>query len=265
LFQDNRASGSGTGFWIEPRTTNCCGFSYFTIVNGQFVEHIVDNNIQIVLENNVAIGTQTGFFVAKGTDICDGCGDIATADDVTLKNNFASDNQIGFDLSTAGLVTQNVAVGNGTGFSWAAPAGAFPAQPAGAFLYNSAIGNRGPGVIFSTFSNSGPGTFTLSHNNFYGNDRNRPSGSSAHCAILNLGATNTNAYVTDDIQYAMPAQPPYPTISVNAVISFWGSTKEPSGSASADVVGGVCDQTGGQTVASGVQGAPVAIPAPPAT
>jgi hypothetical protein len=105
----------------------------------------------------------------------------------------------------------------------------------------------------------------VSHNNFYGNDRSRPGGSSAHCAILNLGATNTNAYVTDYIQYEIPAQPPYPTVTVTAVSSFWGSAKGPSGGASADVIGGACDQTGGQTVASGVQAAPVAIPASPAT
>lgn len=257
LFQGNRASGSVIGFWIEPRTTNCCGFAYYSLVNGQFVFHGIPNNIQVVLENNVAIGTQTGFFVAKGVDFCDGCGDHASANDVTLANNFASGNQTGFDLSTAGLVSQNVAIGNGIGFSWAAPAGAF--------LYNSAIGNMGPGVVFSTFSNSGPATLTVSHNNFYGNDRSRSGGASAHCAILNLGATNTNAYVTDYIQYDTPAQPPYPTVTLNAVSSFWGSAKGPDGATSADVIGGACDQTGGQTVASGGLAAPVAIPTPPAT
>jgi hypothetical protein len=257
LFQGNRANGSGTGFWIEPRTMNCCGFSYDAFVNGQVVVHAIPHNIQVVLENNIAIGTQTGFFVAKGVIFCDGCGDYASANDVTLENNFASGNQTGFDLSTAGLVSQNVAIGNGIGFSWA--------EPAGAFSYNSAIGNMGPGVIISTFSNSGPATITLSHSNFYGNDRNRPSGSSAHCAIMNLGATNTNAYVTDEVQYDTPAQPPYPTVTVNAADSFWGSAKGPGGAASADVTGGACDRTGGQTVASGVQAAPVAIPTPPAT
>ena len=77
---------------------NCCGFSYDAFVNGQVVVHAIPHNIQVVLENNIAIGTQTGFFVAKGVIFCDGCGDYASANDVTLENNFASGNQTGFDL-----------------------------------------------------------------------------------------------------------------------------------------------------------------------
>jgi hypothetical protein len=261
-FSDNRANGSGTGFRILAEASGCC--------TGPL------NNMQIVLQDNVAVGTQTGFFVDKGVLInCDGCGDGATASNVSVSNNFAANSGVGFSLFTAGLVMQNVALSSAT-------AGFVITAPAGAFTGNSAIGNYGPGVVVLFFTDNGghdpPIDFgKFSGNNLYGNDRNRQPaavssslptlfpynpGPSARCGILNLGAIAA-AEVTDT-----PPQipvPPFRGATVEAVEGFWGSSKGPQSTGPGDTVGGACDQNGATTTASKpFLTSPVAIPAAPA-
>ena len=260
LFSGNRANGSGIGFMIMAQASDCCS--------------VPPNHMQIVLQDNVAVGTQTGFVVDKGfIRQCDGCGDFATAANVATKNNFAASSKVGFSLTTAGLASQNVSLSNAT-------AGFVITAPAGAFTGNSAIDNYGPGVVvLFHVDNGGPpvdfGKF--SGNNLYGNDRHRQPaavssslptnnpynpGPSAHCGVLNLGAI-AFAEQTGGGPPMIPV-PPLPAATVQAAEGFWGSSKGPQSTGPADTVGGACDQNGAATTASKpFLASPVAIqPAP---
>jgi hypothetical protein len=257
-FSDNRANGSGTGFTILAKASN----------------NFPTYKLQIVLQDNVAVGAVTGFFVDKGLLInCDGCGDNATAGNVTTQYNFAASSGVGFSLSTAGLVNQNVSLSNAT-------AGFVITAPAGAFTGNSAISNYGPGVVVEFFTaNGGPpvdfGKF--SGNNLYGNDRNRQPaavssslrtlnpynpGPSARCGVLNLGGIA--AAEQTDIPPQLPG-PPFRVATVEAADGFWGSSKGPQSTGPGDTIGGVCDQNGATTTASKpFLTSPAAIPGAPA-
>jgi len=262
LFSDNRANGSGTGFRILTKASACCG--------------VVTNNMQIVLKDNVAVGTQTGFSVDKGLlDNCDGCGDNATAGNVTTSNNFAASSGVGFSLFTAGPVNQNVALSNAT-------AGFVITAPAGVFTGNSAVSNYGPGVVTLFFTDNGghdpPIDFgKFSGNNLYGNDRNRQPaavgsslptffpynpGPSAHCGVLNLGSIAVAEQVDTLPQ---PPAPPFRVATVESAEAFWGSSKGPQSTGPGDTVGGACDQNSAVTTASKpFLTSPVSIQAAPA-
>jgi hypothetical protein len=262
-FSYNRANGSGTGFSILAKASGCCSA-------------VPVYKLQIVLQDNVAVGAVTGFSVDKGVLInCDGCGDHGTAGNVSIENNFSGSSGVGFSLSTAGLVSQNVSLSNAT-------AGFVITAPAGAFTGNSAISNYGPGVVVEFFTDNGgpPVDFgKFSGNNLYGNDRNRQPaavasslrtlvpnsfnpGPSAHCGVLNLGGI-AQAEQTD-IPPQLPA-PPFQVTTVEVAEAFWGSSKGPQTSGPGDTIGGACDQNGGATTASKpFLTSPVAIPAAPA-
>jgi hypothetical protein len=97
------------------------------------------------------------------------------------------------------------------------------------------------------------------HNNFYGNDRNRPAllihepngggdpglipGPGAHCGVLNVGKVAPQQ--PDPITGVVP---PPPVVSQSAINNFWGSSKGPSATGAGDAAGGPCDQNGGVTV-----------------
>ncbi len=140
--------------------------------------------------------------------------------------------------------------------------------PGGVFQGNSAIGNGGPGLIIQAASdvfdvdNSDPGDQiqVFNHNNFYGNDRNRPAllihepngggdpsldpGPSAHCGVLNVGK------VTTQPGGAGPTNggPTSVVVVQTATNNFWGSAKGPSATGPGDAAGGPCDQNGGVTI-----------------
>jgi hypothetical protein len=128
------------------------------------------------------------------------------------------------------------------------------------------VGNAGPGVIVE-FSPD-PQTLQITafasfnHNNFYGNDRNRPPmvfvgpegysisvspqggynpGPGAHCGVLNVGALA--ALTVGDVVS------PSPVIKLPAENNFWGSASGPRSDGPGDAVGGACDQNGGVTLA----------------
>src|SRR6202035_1615874 len=133
----------------------------------------------------------------------------------------------------------------------------------GSFEGNSAIGNAGPGVVVN-FSASGfddprgpQRSFrSFSHNNFYGNDRNRPvllvglevfqvspgfdTGPSAHCGVLNVGVLGA---------VLGPEPTPPPPVTLPASGNFWGSAAGPSSTGAGDAAGGACDENAAVTVA----------------
>ena len=65
LFQGNRASGSGIGFWIEPLTTNCCGRESLSTVNGQLVYRLITTS-RLSWKTTSRFLRSTGFFCRKG-------------------------------------------------------------------------------------------------------------------------------------------------------------------------------------------------------
>jgi hypothetical protein len=99
----------------------------------------------------------------------------------------------------------------------------------------------------------GSGFTAFNSNNFYGNDRNRPSltvgppilaelnpGPSAHCGVLNVGAL---AAISGPVAVTPP-----PTTNLQAAGNFWGSASSgPMNTGAADAAGGACDQNGGVT------------------
>jgi hypothetical protein len=246
LLSQNQALGNGAyGFWVQPKLAY--GF-YGTV-------------LKFSLRDNLARGTGrgsgTGFYVAPGSIFCDGCFDYADAHEVTTAHNFAENAFTGFWMYDSGPITDNVSSGNTMeGFTLIAFS-----QP---FLRNSAAGNGGPGVIYyfeyeqvqanPALGISGP----FQQNSFYGNDRNRPplvlqwpippidSGSSAHCGVLNLGATYSNPFLTDHLP-PVP-QPPFPPTTVKAAQNYWGSAAGPQPKGSGDAAGAMCDQNNGVTV-----------------
>jgi hypothetical protein len=94
----------------------------------------------------------------------------------------------------------------------------------------------------------------FTQNNFYSNDRNRPSlvisvgpipgpdpGPSAHCGVLNLGDVAAAELASVD-QGSLDPQ------TLQASGNFWGSTRGPAPTGVGDAVGGACDQNGATTI-----------------
>jgi hypothetical protein len=200
----------------------------------------------IVLQSNVARDAATGISVHPGfqTQI----GGAVSAANVSVIGNLAIHDTLGFDLDLAGDIERNTAVGN-------ANAGFQVVPHLTVFRSNTTVGNRGPGMIVNFSADLWDGGTdptrqfkSLDQNNFYGNDRGRPSmvittgsgqlnpGPSAHCGILNVGAV------------AAQVTPP-PKESLQASSDFWGSPTGPSHTGPADAVAGACDQNGGATTA----------------
>jgi hypothetical protein len=232
-FSWNQAIGSGTGFVAFPNEAE---------------------QMLVFLEHNLTIEAGTGFYVWPGVirQGCDDCFDGGRAPTVTTSENVAMDGAWGFNMNSSGPIVGNVAVNN-------SQAG-FLIEDVPSFQQNAAIGNAGPGVIVGFYIQSGnsgpPLTYTgIGQNNFYGNDRNRPSivigsffaaasgvGPSAHCGVLNVGAVGwNNRYVTIG-----PSQPPE---FVGAENNYWGSPQGPQSSGSGDTAGGACDEFNGYSVA----------------
>jgi hypothetical protein len=104
-----------------------------------------------------------------------------------------------------------------------------------------------------------PAFHAFSHNNIFGNDRNRPvlllrpdrdsaptpynPGPSAHCGILNVGELSGPVSIDQTPHPGDPVQLP-------AAGNFWGSTRGPAPTGPGDAIGGVCDQNNGTTTAT---------------
>jgi hypothetical protein len=216
--------------------------SFDILLNAQ----VVIGGGPVLLQSNVAREAGTGFSVRPGGQQEQGAG--VTAANVSLIGNLAIHDDLGFDLNLAGDIERNTAVGN-------AKAGFQVVPDNTVFRSNTTVGNRGPGMIvnFSVdpFDDGTDPTRrfkSLDQNNFYGNDRSRPSmvittgpsinpGPSAHCGILNVGAVA-----------ASQVSPP-PKESLQAPNDFWGSPTGPSHTGPADAIAGACDQNGGVTTA----------------
>jgi hypothetical protein len=225
----NQAIGSGTGFHLEPKLS----FQLLTY-----------------LSDNVATGAGTGFIVDPGYVECDDCFDGGRAPGVSIIENVAANGGLGFNLTSTGPIIGNLAANNSQ-FG-------FLILDVPSFQQNSAIGNAGPGVIVGFFiqsGNSGPPLdyMGMGQNNFYGNDRNRPSitvdslfgagsgvGPSARCGVLNVGAVGWNNVIVT----TPPSQPPE---NVQAKDNYWGSSSGPQPTGGGDTAGGACDEFGGIT------------------
>ena len=226
----NTAIGSGTGFHVEPKLAF------------QLLTYLLDN---------VATGTGIGFVVDPGGVECDDCFDSGRAPGVTTTNNVASDGGQGFNMLSTGPIVGNVAINNSV-FG-------FQIVDVPSFQQNTAIGNAGPGVIVGFYvqgqGSSVPLSYTgIDENNFYGNDRNRPSislgflfgasngvGPSAHCGVLNVGAVGWNNVVGG------PATTTPPPEIAQAKDNYWGSPSGPQPTGGGDMAGGACDEFGGIT------------------
>ena len=229
-FADNESINNGAGFNVTVNTFHPL----------------------IVLQNNLAQGAGTGFFVTPGVQSI--AAQMLTAGNLEMLGNVAVHNGIGFNLTLIGRTESNTAAGNSqTGFL---------VVPSGTFRGNSALGNAGPGIIIdyaANFPGFTPPTNNYSsfaQNNFYGNDRNRPvlsvtpgigpnpapdPGPSAHCGVLNLGdvaAAELSAYGQGSLDLQ----------TLNAGGNFWGSSHGPAATGVGDAVGGLCDQNGATTI-----------------
>lgn len=212
----------------------------------------------IILQNNVARNGGTGFYVSPGpTD--ESAFTLGGAGNVSFVDNVATGNAAGFNTIVPGDIRGNTASGNS---QW----GFFVVPGGGVFAGNSAIGNGGPGVILQyskdndtpDIPDDGPTSIprfrTFSSNDFYGNDRNRPSltfgvymspnpnvlynpGPGAHCGVLNVGALNGPTNGVPGVAITLPAAG-----------NFWGSAKGPSATGPGDAAGGVCDQNNATTI-----------------
>ena len=211
----------------------------------------------ITVVNNFASGAHVGFTVQAGGQ--DELGNAFSATNVTLRDNVAQRNSVGFITILVGPVVGNTAADNALVGFFAVPFN--QAQ----FRSNSALGNGGPGVIVNFARNRliedpnpspGPlvGFGDFSQNNLFGNDRARPQlselwapflsvigsfsvGPSAHCGVLNVG----------DLQAIGNFPSPISTQIANN--DYWGSVQGPSASGPGDAVGGSCDVNGGKTTA----------------
>jgi hypothetical protein len=247
---DNETSGFG----VQPNTADALG-----------------QPLRFVIQNNVAVGAATGFTVFPGFGECDDCADQDHADDVATLHNIAADGGVGFSLFRSGLVKENIAIHNSQY--------GFLMVEGGPFSWNSAIGNSGPGVIAAVEAPYAPKlpppvSFTaFTNNNFFGNDRNRPTlslggygppwsdyrlGSSAQCGVLNIGAIWQNF---SPVTPHPPPAPPVPAVMLQATQSYWGSASGPAanGSGSGDAA---CDQNDAITNSKPFVTAPVAITPP---
>jgi hypothetical protein len=236
FFTNNEATGSGTGFYLQDNAYTGTA----------------------VFKNNVASGGGSGFLVETGTQSISGAA--VGVGNVSLSNNVAAHNSgYGFSLAQTGPIVGNSAFANS--------AAGFLVVPGAVFQGNSAIGNGGPGLIvqasadvFDDYNNDPQDQFRVfNHNNFYGNDRNRPAlvlvepngggpgvspGPSAHCGILNVG----KAAAVPGAPGPVNGDAPSPVIVQKATDNFWGSAKGPSPTGPGDAAGGACDQNGGVTI-----------------
>jgi hypothetical protein len=228
LVASNRAISNTTGFNVSPNSWHGSG--------------------QIVVRDNEALGDGTGFVVYS---VYRAVLSQLSAGNVQLVNNIAAHGGMGFYADLPGPISYNTALDNSRA--------GFTVTPAGApFTFNTAVGNGGPGVLVQTSPDAftiTPQTFsTFSRNNFYGNDRKRPTlffgfglylngfnpGPSAHCGVLNVGPLAA---------LFGPAQvSPVPATQLEAVNNYWGSSKGPSSSGPGDNAGGVCDQNNSTTI-----------------
>jgi hypothetical protein len=230
VFSQNSAIADGVGFDIEP--------------------HLDTGASPIVLQDNLALGTGTGFVLnpadadpedSQPNPCCD-------SQVVQLLHNVASGGGVGVNATLPGLVENNVASGNSVAGFIITPGG----DSGTVFQGNAATGNGGPGVIviYDENTQEGPNSISFAKfmgNDFYGNDRNRPPlslgrfgfnpGAGAHCGVLNVGA-----------QVFLDPQPTTPTVApLQAANNYWGSTSGPAATGPGDTAGGVCDQNGGAT------------------
>jgi hypothetical protein len=237
-FSDNEAVNSGTGFSIQQ---------------GAF------DGEPILLENNVARGGGTGFYAERGSNGLDNL-EALPLNVAVVGNIAAGGSGFGFNLNGPGATLNNTATGYAQGGFLIVPANAD-------FTGNSIIGNGGPGVIVD-FSlddkplfpgDAVPAFHAFSHNNIFGNDRNRPvlllrpdrdsaptpynPGPSAHCGILNVGELSGPVSIDQTPHPGDPVQLP-------AAGNFWGSTRGPAPTGPGDAIGGVCDQNNGTTTAT---------------
>jgi hypothetical protein len=270
----NRDSGDSFGFRIEGRifqdrqcpVPEACPPEPIQLTNNEaignpgagfvVIVNAFDSSAPTVLQGNTARDGGTGFSIQPGgqNELAEG----GSAGAVTLTDNVALHNVLGFDANSVGPMNGNTAAGNQQAGFQLVPAFA-------SFQGNSAIGNAGPGVIvnFSTdgfdFGDELVKVFRpFRGNNFYGNDRSRPPllltvlysngsglnpGPSAHCGVLNVGALGAD-YGAPSV-YPIGSAPPQ---HLDASGNFWGSADGPSATGPGDAAGGVCDQNNGTTV-----------------
>ena len=236
IFTGNQATNNGTGF--------------------SFVDSAYTGTAQF--KNNVASGAGTGFLAASGFQ--SEAGTAAGEGGVSFTNNLAIHNGYGFSLAQTGPIVGNSAFAN-------TQAG-FLVIPGSVFQGNSAIGNGGPGLIIQAASdvfdvdNSDPSDQiqVFNHNNFYGNDRNRPAllihepngggdpsldpGPGAHCGVLNVGKVTTQPGGAGP----QGGGPTSVVVVQTATNNFWGSAQGPAATGPGDAAGGPCDQNGGVTI-----------------
>ena len=237
FFTNNQATANGTGF--------------------SFVDNAYAGTA--AFKNNLASGGGTGFDVRSGFQ--SETGEAVGVGNVSVTGNIAVHNGYGFSLAQTGAITGNSAFAN-------SKAG-YLVVPGSVFQGNSAIGNSGPGLIVQDSTdifddmNSDPRDQirVFNHNNFYGNDRNRPAlrvveanaagdipgidtGPGAHCGILNVGKVAAAPGQPGPVN----GDPPSPIVIQTATNNFWGSVKGPSATGPGDAAGGVCDQNGGVTI-----------------
>src|ERR1700689_1292728 len=220
LLSANQAIGNGTGFAIQTLGTNQHG-----------------GNMQFILQDNLALGTGTGFTVMQGFyGQCDDCDDAPTnAQSATLLDNVAANSGVGFSLYGTGKVTHNIATNSSTA--------GFIITNVATFSGNSAIGNAGPGVIVQFLLQNPqqgpiqPEPVSLFQNNFFSNDRNRPSlslgvfysaetgsvtpynpGPSARCGVLNVGEVIFPNFLSPTLNPGPPVPSP-----IQAIDNYWGS------------------------------------------
>jgi hypothetical protein len=263
LLSGNQAIGNGNwGFFVEPITAAV-----------QLINPAMGQPLQFLIQNNVTVGAGTGFRVEPGVGgFCDDCDFNHGAGDVSIVRNVAADGNVGFSLVRSGSVSQNIATHNSQY--------GFLMLEGGPFSWNSAIGNSGPGVIAAVEAPYRPGEqppalFTsFAHNNFFGNDRNRPQltlggyetvsdynlGPSAQCGLLNAGAI---LQTLGAIGLHLPPPPPVPAVQLQATQSYWGSANGPATSGSGDAVGGACDQNNAVTLSKPFATAVLSITLPP--
>ncbi len=260
---------NGLDFTDRPcPAPNCTSTATVTFADNESINNGAGFNVTvntfsppIVLQSNLAQGAGTGFSVATGFQ--NEAAMSLRAGNVSLLGNVAVRNGFGFDLALVGRTEKNTAAGN-------SQAG-FRAIPSGTFRGNSALGNAGPGIMinyaanFNDFTPLSNNYSPFTQNNFYGNDRNRPSliisvgplagpntGPSAHCGVLNLGDVSA-------AELASVGQGSLDPQTLQASGNFWGSTQGPAPTGVGDVAGGVCDQNGAVTITKPFATTPFAI------
>jgi len=229
-------NGTGTGFSVSPK---------FAFGYGKPAP------LAFLLRDNVASAAGIGFGVAPGASQCDGCLNGSTAHEVSVIHNAASGNGEGFALFLAGPTLDNLATDNASiGFDVTEDGSAQ------LFKRNSAIGNGGPGVMFSVLGLEPIVLDSFTQNSFFANDRNRPPlptfppvqpdpGPSAHCGVLNVGAVAGYSWGEQPFN----AFPPYAAVTLQAQGNYWGSKQGPQAHGPGDTFGGACDQNNATTIA----------------